>query len=121
MKRNVRFQPSPAMKRSNRVFSGVFALVGLAFVVIGVTEVIPNSGVFGVVWTLIACLFVGVGLYGAFSKNGLYRRYSVEIEDEETPGESAEARLKKLQDLYDQRLITTDEYERKREEILKDL
>ena len=35
--------------------------------------------------------------------------------------ESAEERLKKLQALYDQRLITAEEYETKRQEILREL
>lgn len=37
------------------------------------------------------------------------------------PAETAEERLKKLQTLYDQRLITPEEYEEKRKEILKEL
>ncbi len=126
MKKNIRFRPSPAMKTFSRVFSGVFALVGLGFVVIGVTEVIPSGGgAFGAVWTLMACCFVGIGIYGAVSKNGLYglhRDFGLEITDED-PGaeESAEERLKKLQALYDQRLITAEEYETKRQEILREL
>lgn len=125
MKKNVRFKASPAMKKFSRVFSGVFALAALGFVIVGVTEVIPSgAGVFGVVWTLLACAFLVVGLYGVFSKDGFYSLYAgwgVEIEDETPGGEEAGERLKKLQALYDQRLITTEEYEEKREEILKDL
>lgn len=125
MKRNIRIQPTPAMKNFSRVFSGIFALVGLGFVAVGVTEVIPSGGgVFGIVWTLMACCFVGIGIYGAANKNGLYgiqRGFGLEITDEETGDESAEERLKKLQALYDQRLITAEEYEVKRQEILKEL
>lgn len=125
MKKSIRFQPSPAMRTFSRVFSGIFALVGLGFVAVGVTEVIPaGGGAFGLVWTLMACCFVGVGVYGAVSKNGLYglhRGAGIEITDEETGDESAEERLKKLQSLYDQRLITAEEYDSKRQEILKEL
>lgn len=124
MKKNIRFTPSPAMKVFGRVFSGVFALVGVSFVVIGVTEVIPSgAGLFGVVWTLMACFFAGIGVYGVVSKEGLYgmrRGFGIEISDEED-GEPAGDRLKKLQALYDQRLITPEEYEEKRKEILKEL
>ena len=119
MKKNIRFVPSPVMKVFGRIFSGIFALVGISFVVIGVTEVIPSgAGLFGVVWTLMACLFAGVG-----SKEGLYgmrRGFGIEISDDDG-GESSEDRLKKLQYLYDQRLITTEEYEQKRKEILGQL
>lgn len=125
MKKSIRFQPSPAMRTFSRVFSGIFALVGLGFVAVGVTEVIPaGGGAFGLVWTLMACCFVGIGIYGAVNKNGLYglhRGAGIEITDEETGDESAEGRLKKLQVLYDQRLITAEEYEAKRQEILKEL
>ncbi len=124
MKKNIRFVPSPVMKVFGRIFSGIFALVGISFVVIGVTEVIPSgAGLFGVVWTLMACFFAGVGIYGVVSKEGLYgmrRGFGIEISDDDG-GESSEDRLKKLQYLYDQRLITTEEYEQKRKEILGQL
>lgn len=121
MKKKLRFQPSPAYRKFSRVFSGIFALVALGFVVIGVTEVIPSgAGVFGIVWTFMAACFFGVGVYGVVSKDGLYRGYGVEITDEE-PEQSAQERLEKLQGLYDQRLITAEEYEEKRKEILKEL
>ena len=124
MKKSIRFQPSPAMKNFSRVFSGIFALVGLAFVCFGVGTISNGAGLFGLVWTLMACCFVGIGVYGAVSKNGLYgmhRGAGIEITDEETGNESTEERLKKLQALYDQRLITAEEYEAKRQEILKEL
>lgn len=124
MKKNIRFVPSPVMKGFGRIFSGIFALVGISFVVIGVTEVIPSgAGLFGVVWTLMACFFAGVGIYGVVSKEGLYgmrRGFGIEISDDDG-GESSEDRLKKLQYLYDQRLITPEEYEQKRKEILGQL
>ena len=47
-----------------------------------------------------------------------------EDENGENPsaaGASPEERLRQLQSLYDQRLITTEEYEQKRQEILKEL
>lgn len=125
MKKSIRFRPSPAMKTFSRIFSGIFALIGIGFVTIGLTEVIPSGGgAFGLVWTLMACCFVGIGVYGAASKDGLYgmrRGFGVEITDEETENESTEERLKKLQALYDQRLITSEEYEEKRKAILKEL
>ncbi len=121
MRKNLRFKPSPAYRKFSRVVSGVFALIALGFVAIGVTEVIPSgAGVFGFVWTGMALCFVGVGVYGVVSKDGLYRGYGVEITDEES-GESVQERLERLQGLYDQRLITVEEYEQKRKEILKDI
>ena len=124
MKRKVTYRPSKAQIQFARVFSGIFALVALGFVAIGVTQVLPGGGIFGLVWTLMAVCFFGVGVYGAVSKEGLYGRWSrgsLEIEEETGEAASSEERLKKLQALYDQRLITTEEYEQKRHEILKQL
>ena len=39
----------------------------------------------------------------------------------DTESDDAAARLKKLKELYDRRLITAEEYESKREEILRRL
>lgn len=127
MKRNIRFSPSPAMKIFSRVFSGVFALIGLSFAYIGVTQVLPSgAGVFGIVWTLMACCFTGIGIYGAVSKNGLYglyRGFGFSITDEDAEGEKRDitSRLEELEKLRDDGLVTKEEYDQKREEILKDL
>lgn len=134
MRRNIRFKPSKEARTFSRVFSGIFALVGLGFVAVGVTEVIPSSGfgVFGLVWTGMAACFAGIGIYGAVSKKGLYglNRWGLEIEDEETPTAAgvsaapqpgAEERLRQLEDLREKRLITANEFEEKRKEILKEL
>lgn len=127
MKRNIRFSPSPAMRTFSRVFSGVFALIGLGFAYIGVTQVLPSgAGAFGIVWTLMACSFAGLGIYGVVSKNGLYglyRGFGISITDEDAEGEKRDvtSRLEELEKLRDDGLVTKEEYDRKREEILKDL
>lgn len=127
MKKNIRFSPSPAMRTFSRVFSGIFALIGLSFVYVGVTKVLPSgSGVFGIVWTLMACCFAGLGIYGAVSKNGLYglyRGFGISITDEDAEGEKRDitSRLEELEKLRDDGLVTKEEYDQKREEILKDL
>ena len=63
----------------------------------------------------------------AFGKK--YVGPEIHIEEEETSGSSGqsfapgstEERLRELRSLYDQRLITQEEYEQKRQEILKQL
>lgn len=113
MKRKVTYRPSKA----SSVMGGV---MGAIFVLIGVFVAIPTFGPFGVFWTLAACAITGINLYHAFGKG--YIGPKIEIEDEGGElAESAEERLKKLQSLYDQRLITPEEYEEKRKEILKEL
>ncbi len=126
MKKNIRFRPTENMKRFSRIFSGVFALIGVGFTLIGVTQVIPSGGgIFGLVWTAMAVGFTVLGVCGAVSKDGIYGitgLMGIEVEEGGEPApEDTEERLKKLQSLYDQRLITAEEYEKKREEILSGL
>lgn len=121
MRRRVTYRPS----RSQSAFG---AVVGVVFILIGFFVVIPNFGPFGILWTLIAVGMTGMNAYQAFGKK--YVGPEIHIEEEgETPyagsqpsaSGSAEERLKELRSLYDQRLITQEEYEAKRQEILKQL
>lgn len=110
--RRVTYRPSKA--------SGVFSLIfGCVFVLIGIFVVIPSAGAFGILWTLIA---VGITVYNGYVAFGKkYIGPEVHIEDETPPSEDPEERLRKLRELYDQRLITEEEYEAKRREILGEL
>lgn len=115
MKKHVRYRPS-------KVNAGMSFGVGIFFVMIGLTVAIPQAGLFGLVWTGIAVTITvvnGLYLFGKRDNTSLFGGYV--ITDEEPEEESSEERLKKLQSLYDQRLITTEEYEEKRKEILKEL
>ena len=127
-RRRMTIRPSQSMITFSRVGAGIFALVAIGFVAIGVTQVIPSgAGVFGLVWTLMAVCFAGIGIYGACNKKGMYFGYEWQMEEqtlEDGPGTcpgGAEERLKALQALYDQNLITKEEYVQKRQEILKQL
>lgn len=113
MKRRVTYRPSKAQS----VLGGV---VGTIFVLIGLFMVVPQFGLFGLLWTGIAVAITATNFYHAFGKG--YIGPEIEIQEEgEGSDETAEDRLKKLQSLYDQRLITPEEYEEKRREILKEL
>lgn len=112
MRRRVTYRPSKAQ--------GIFGMVwGGAFICIGLFVVIPTFGPFGVLWTLAAIAITVMNGYQAFGKK--YAGPEIRIEEEGANGEGAEARLKKLQALYDQRLITQEEYEEKRGKILEEL
>ena len=116
MRRNIHYRPSKGMS----VFSGVIAC---AMGVFGLS-VIPGEGVmigFKAIWCLMT---FGMGIYnfllaaGVVKYNGGY-----EITDESDDGaeggkSDAEARLEELQTLYDRRLITEEEYQQKRRDIL---
>ncbi len=100
--------------------SGVMSLAtGGIFVLIGIFVVIPTFGAFGILWTLFALAIAGFGGYQAFGKN--YYGPEIYIEDEDIPGQSVEARLEGLRSLYDKGLITQEEHDEKREQILREL
>ena len=102
------------------------AVVGVAFILIGIFMVIPTFGAFGILWTLIAVGITGMNAYQAFGKGYVGPEIHIEEEGEAPtaggqPSGSAEERLRELRSLYDQRLITQEEYEAKRQEILEEL
>lgn len=108
--------------------SGIMGLIfGSVFVLIGIFVAIPTFGAFGILWTLLAVCITGFNVYQAFGKG--YQGPEIHFEqDGEIPGSSGatptgetEQRLKELRALYDQRLITQEEYDRKREDILNRL
>ena len=123
-RKKITYRPS----KGSSVFGGI---VGCIFVLIGLVMVIPTFGLFGVLWTGIAAVIAGMNFYQAFSKK--YMGPEIHIEEEgpaEGPATAAppagesrdtQSRLTELRQLYDQRLITQEEYEAKRAEILKEL
>lgn len=120
-------------------------IVGLLFCGIGLFVVIPTLGPFGIIWTAVAAFITFSHYKNAFTKEGMdthvieidedgedvtvtkhtgfgYRSYSYDTEAvKESDGDNIEERLRSLQSLYDQRLITREEYEAKKQEILRDL
>ena len=80
----------------------------------------PRIRPFGVLWTLLAAGITIASFYQAFGKK--YTGPEIHIEDEECgKSEDVQQRLETLRALYEQKLITPEEYERKRQEILKEL
>ena len=102
--------------------------VGVLFVLLGIFVVIPASGLFGVVWTLVAAAILANGTYHLLKRGAATSEIYI-TDTEEPDGGSGrpyksldtEERLTALRDLYDRRLITHEEYEAKRAEILKEL
>ena len=120
-RRRIRYRPSK--------YALIPSLIaGLAFCVIGVTIVIPQAGMFGVLWTVIAAAITANSIRYLFaSKDSSYGgEYIVEddfeaSESDESSAEDPEARLAKLLDLYQKGLITREEYDRKKADILNEL
>mgnify|MGYP001108429920 FL=1 len=113
-RRNYRYRP-------NKVQSIVGIAAGALFILIGIIEVIPSAGLFGVVWTLFAAGITVAQIYAVASGKGygsweMEEEGSVQLQQGEVM--DFEEKLQKLQRLYDQRLITRDEYDKKRAEIM---
>ena len=116
-RKRVTYRPS----KTASIFGGV---VGCIFVLIGLFVVIPTFGPFGILWTLIAAGITVMNFYQGFGKGYVGPEIHIEDENGENsagPEAGPEERLRQLQSLYDQRLITAEEYEQKRQEILKEL
>ena len=123
-------------------------VVGIVFCLIGLVIVIPTFGPFGILWTAVAVFITYSHWRNGFtdrkidthvieiddtdadnvtvtSSRGLGTSYSVSGTEyrnaEYSSSNDIENRLKSLQSLYDQRLITKEEYEEKKKEILKEL
>ncbi len=132
--------------RPGKSQSKVGFAVGIIFCLIGLFIAIPTFGIFGIFWTAIAGWITFVNYRNGFTNKQIdshvievddrgdnvtvtsdigYRSFAYEQEEafngSKSKGEYVENRLRKLQSLYDQALITKDEYEQKKAEILKEL
>ena len=115
MRRNIRVKPGKTQSTMGFV-------VGLVFVGVGLFVVIPTFGPFGIFWTLIAVAITVTNGVNAFGKKGV-ASHEIVVEEDGTAGEeaSSQQRLEEVRNLYDRGLITREEYEAKRAEILKDI
>lgn len=107
--------------RPSKAMSMIAALVAIGFVVIGITEVISDFGLFGWLWTLLVICIAGYHIFNLFSKNGVAEEvYS--FEQSEKPNSnwsgSVEERLEKLKDLKNKNIISESEYEKQRSNII---
>ena len=132
-RRRVTYRPSKAQ--------GAFGVaVGAVFVIIGLVMVIPIFGLFGVLWTLIAVGITAMNAYQAFGKGYTGPEITIEDESDISRRESApsspasethdhisstsldvKGRLEQLKELKEAGLLTQEEYDKKRQEILKGL
>ena len=111
--------------RPSRALAGFTTVVGVIFVLIGIFAVIPQAGAFGVLWTLIAVGITAYNGYMAFGKKYIGPEINIEDEGAPNPGRQdasdPEARLTQLAALHEKGLITDEEYEEKRQEILDEI
>ena len=133
----VQSQPTKKTRTMERIESIPFLVISILFVIIGVVEIIPIFGVFGIIWTVMAGCFVLFAIFHMVRKNGPAYRVGYDVETDlersivgmmedvvdEKSGSvgSTEAKLAELRRMYDNRLITKEEYDAKRKEILERL
>lgn len=108
-------------KRPGKASGAMSAVVGGIFVLIGIFVAIPTFGAFGILWTLMAAAMCVYGICSAFGKHYVGSEITIESDVQNTQPDDAGSRLEKLQQLYDSGLISQDEYEAKRKEIIAEL
>ncbi|WP_164926929.1 hypothetical protein [Chlorobaculum tepidum] len=107
-----------------RIASFIVALVG-AGMIAGVVSngLLEEGGVFVMVWIAACVGIVGFAIFSAFNRK-VIEDGIVSIEDagesqSASDAQSAEARLKTLDGLKRQKLISDDEYQKQREKIIQ--
>ncbi|UPM53565.1 SHOCT domain-containing protein [Gottfriedia acidiceleris] len=108
--RKIRVKPSKGQS-----FLGL--LIGIIFIVLGFTIVIPQVGLFGLLWTGIAIMITIINGYNVFSDRGI-SNYDVTVEKYITrEKEDFEVKLRKLNKLKNDGVITNSEFQKEKEKI----
>ena len=96
-------------------------VMGIVFVGIGLFAVMPIFGAVGIVWTLMAAALTVYFAINVFSPRGLAHT-EIDIEHDAHLQEGAlqfDERLRRLERLREERLINEDEYQHKRDEMMR--
>ena len=106
--------------------SAIGLIVGIALLCVGVLFSIPESGIFGIFWTLIALLITGYHALNLFSAHGVADEVidfdlSTRHDSAAPRPESPEHRLAKLDELKRKGLINDLEYRQHRKRVLDDI
>ena len=87
-------------------------------------EAKPFIIIFGIIWVLACLSFIAYGIYILMSKRPssgiVFDIESNASDDDQSPGGDFETRIRKLEKLKEDQLITEKEYKCKREEIMKE-
>ena len=78
----VQEQPTRETRTFQRLAMIPFLVVSLFFVTIGITELIPAAGLFGLVWTFMAGCFVILAIFQMVRKNGVVHRVGYDVESD---------------------------------------
>jgi hypothetical protein len=103
--------------KPGKAASAVGMVAGCLFVILGVAVIVPIFGIFGMVWTAVAAAIAVFYAYNFFSARGV-STYEVNVESRDNV-EDLDAGLRKLAKLKEDGLLTEQEYEQKRAEIMR--
>ncbi|OZM58394.1 hypothetical protein CIB95_02155 [Lottiidibacillus patelloidae] len=108
--------------KPSKGMSAISVFIGIIFIFIGITQV-AKSGFFGVIWTLIALAITGYHAANLFTTKGV-SAYQVDVLDNNKTKESTqgdyETKLRKLYRLKEDNIISEEEYEKKKQELLNE-
>jgi hypothetical protein len=108
----VRVKPSKSSSLMGMIVGGVFVLIGL-------TTAIPMAGGFGIFWTLAALGITGVNAYNFFSANGVATwEIDSDNNDRNQSNTDFETKLRSLNKLLEDGLISEEEFQKKRDDII---
>jgi hypothetical protein len=96
--------------RPSKPAAAVGLAAGVVFLLLGVAVVIPVFGTFGVFWTAVAAIIALFYAYNLFSRRGV-SAYEVDVD-------APEDDLRKLAALRRDGLLSEEEYQRKRAELM---
>ncbi len=116
-RKRIKVQPSKGQSK-------ITFFVGIVFCLIGVFVAIPAAGLFGVFWTAMAGLITYTHFKNGFTDEGIPTQEIIVDDDtfnQYVESNDIENRLRKLETLYQQCLITRDEYDEKRKELIDQL
>jgi membrane-bound ClpP family serine protease len=112
--------------RPSKPVSALAVIVGVGFIILGITVAIPEAGLFGWLWTILAFLITGFHLFNILFANGVAEEvYDITSANQKQPNEvghrMVEDRLKKLEALKQKGIISESEYKAQREKILNEI
>ncbi len=102
-------------------------IVGIVFVLIGFTVVLPTFGTFGIVWVLVTIGITVMHGINAFTQKGV-ATHRVDVTTEanastetiKQSNASFDEKLRKLHQLKQEGILTDEEYEEKKKQMLNE-
>ena len=142
----IQSQPTGAARTMRRLMGVVHAVFGGVFAIIALTAIMPHAGIIGLPFLAAGLFFCINGIRMIVTKNDIPHRVGYDVETDldqsivglmedvpdtvfeplgeeisPSPAGTVQNRLEQLKELYEQELITQEEYDAKRQEILDDL